>query len=247
MAVSREDQNTFFLIGAILIVCLIAIIAIFSGVWALLREPVERIGNEIGEFVRVTRIYDYNFAIPQVSAEAPVQEETSNNNSDGNYNFQTGNKSYEGAILSQDELIRKDRGEDIHSADLNIEIPKIAVNSKILQGNNSSELLKQGFWVAPISNTLGKGQILLFCERTYFGQNDPRSCWFINTLEQGDDIIIKVNDEEVKYKVLSSDIVEADNELIYQLNPNNDLIKIVTFTPRETGEKRLEIIAIRVQ
>ena len=244
MAVNKEDQNTFILIGVILIICLIAIVAILSGIWALVRDPVTRVGNEIGEFIRTNRVYDFNFTIP-TSAFLKVEEETKPLPlpvENKNQQFKT----FDNAILSNEELTRIDRGEKVEIPSLRILINKLNINSQIVQGNDSDTLLKEGFWVAPISNPLGKGQVLFFCHRTYFGVNDPRSCWFIDRLVQGDDIVIQVENEEAKYKVLSTTIVDANDELIYQLDSEKDLIKIVTFTPRETGEKRLEIIATRV-
>jgi LPXTG-site transpeptidase (sortase) family protein len=242
MALSREDQNVFIITGGILVVSLIALVAIFSAAWSLAKEPLEMIVSQVTEFVDSRRVYNYVFEVPLEAFNAPLFPDiqpTAPTVSEVSY------QSYPDAVLSQNEITQLENGE-ISMPELSILIPTIAVTSPILQGNNSDELLKQGFWLAPISNTLGEGEILLFCHRTYFGPNDPKSCWNIDQLKQGDTITIKYNNDLLQYRVIGNSIKEINDEMIYQLEPNKDLVKIVTFTPRETGAQRLEIVATRV-
>src|SRR6187551_2172910 len=71
MAVSRDDQNTFLMIGGVLIICLIALIAVVSSIWALIREPVNSVINTVSTFIRIQTL-DYNFTLPaQYTASAP--------------------------------------------------------------------------------------------------------------------------------------------------------------------------------
>lgn len=285
MTLSREDQNTFLMIAIILIISIIALIAVASGIWALIKEPVNSIITSLRETIQLNQVYDYNFEIPdealaqnQNNVQQDLNNQTSNANKKNNqgdtdtiaselevnYNFQipekknttnqtnTQNskpqtfKSYEAAILTTDELERIQNGEDIGMPDLRVQISKINVNSQILQGLNSDEVLKNGFWVAPISNTLGKGEVLLFCHRTYFGASDPRGCWFLDRLSTNDEIIIHFYNDTLKYRVTGVNVFNADDPSLYQLDENRDLIKIITFTPRDTGAQRLVVLAKRV-
>lgn len=243
MAVTKEDQNTFVVVGGILIVCVIALVAIFAAFWTLAKEPLGIFISQVSEFLESQRVYDYNFQIPQQAFvsptdEAPAEPEV---NSEGETDY----KSYPDAVLSQEELEQLENGE-ITMPDITITIAKVGIDSPVLQGNDSDALLKQGFWLAPISYTLGEGEVLLFCHRTYFEETDPRSCWNVDQLSQGDLIVVNVEGENLNYRVVGSSVREINDELIYDLDPNKDLIKIVTFTPRETGAQRLEIVAARV-
>jgi LPXTG-site transpeptidase (sortase) family protein len=248
MASKKEDQSTFLLVGVILLVCIVAIIALFSGIWSLLQHPINYISSQLEEVTKQFREYDYNFEIPDIALEG-------NNNSEVNrptvVEEEVGNKKefkkFDGSVLSMNELNLLENGDkSIESPNINILIEKINVNSPMYQGNNSDDLLKKGFWIAPISSNFGFGEVLIFCHRTYFPENSPKSCWNADTLKSEDRIQITINSEVLTYEIISSGIVDVDNEKIYQLS-NEDKIKIVTFTPRETGDKRLEIIAQRVE
>lgn len=242
MALSREDQNVFIITGGIVVVSLIAIIAIFAAAWSLAKEPLETLVSQVTEFVDSRRVYNYVFEVPLAAFNVPTfSDVTPTTNTEGEITYQ----SYPDAVLSQSELSQLESGQ-ITMPNISIAIPTIGVVSPVLQGNSSDELLKQGFWLAPISNTLGQGEILLFCHRTYFGQNDAKSCWNVDQLKQGDTITITYNNESLQYRVIGNSIKEINDEMIYQLEPNKDMVKIVTFTPRDTGAQRLEIVATRV-
>lgn len=69
----KEDRNTFLLIVGILVVCLIALFAIFRIIWKIVAEPLRTRVNEVTAFVSdVTSETDYNFEVMSV---AKAQEE----------------------------------------------------------------------------------------------------------------------------------------------------------------------------
>jgi LPXTG-site transpeptidase (sortase) family protein len=255
MATTKEDQNTFIIIGAILIVCVIALIAIASGIWALIREPVNQVFSEIGIYLRSRQVFDYNFLLPTtVTVESsPAQEDNMStdtqpvNDVDFNFNIPSnwlnanGLTFFSSAILTEEELLEGKVPER-----LNIIIPKISIDTNLFQGTNSEELLERGFWISPKSSDLGRGEVLIYCNRIYFGPDDTRGCWHIDSLENNDEIRLSLNGFELRYNVVGKQIYSADDLNIENINPQEDLIRIVSTHPIETGEQRIIILAKRV-
>lgn len=125
-----------------------------------------------------------------------------------------------------------------------IEIKKIDLYSEIFASENPQEVFRNGFWIAPISNEFGIGEVLLFCHRTAIPFEDTRSCYDINTLGNQDLITIKVNDIRLEYSIISSSIVKMNDEKLYELDENRDMLRIVSFIPEDTSE-RIIILAER--
>ncbi len=131
--------------------------------------------------------------------------------------------------------------------DLRIKIPRMKVNSPVLQGRDSTALLKQGFWVYPNSSELGKGEVVLLCHRRYFGRTDPRTCWYIDRMQQDDEIFMYFNGTELKYRVVGINIFDAEDPLIYAKSTDDDYIKISACTPLFSNKQRLVVLAKRVK
>ena len=86
MKFNREDQNTFLMILAILIVCIITFVVVFNGIWQLVREPLNFTMSNINYFFKSSvQTYDYNFQIPQGTVKA---EEVTTQNTNQSTNVQ---------------------------------------------------------------------------------------------------------------------------------------------------------------
>ncbi|MEP7103391.1 MAG: sortase [Candidatus Dojkabacteria bacterium] len=271
MALSRDDQNTFLMIGGVLIVCIIALIAVASSIWALIRDPVNAVINTVSSFVRIQTL-DYNFPLPVVTAQTtptstpspapnpvpnpPANNATSNTtpsniNKDIDYNFPVENIALSGledAIISDSKLLELSaKNVPVTQPNISIQILSIGVNSPVLQGLDSENLLKQGFWIVPSSRILGKAEIIFLCNRRYFGSDDPKSCWFLDKVILGNDVTLKYNNLVLKYKVVGVNRFPASDPLVYDANETEDLIRIVTTDPLYSNDQRLVILAERVK
>lgn len=172
---------------------------------------------------------DYNFAIPAI------------NTNNATINFE----SYPDAILTDAMLAGYGSGSDTPQVNLQIVIPKIGVNSPVMQGLGADDLLERGFWIYPGSYTLGKGEVVMLCHRRYFGPYDPRSCWFLDKVAKGDEIVMKYADVSLRYEIVGVNVFEANDPLIYSISDSDDYIKIVTCTPLYSNTHRLVVLAKR--
>ncbi|RMD76905.1 sortase [Candidatus Dojkabacteria bacterium] len=176
--------------------------------------------------------------------------------SDLNYNFvipeirkvEYDKKYFPDAILDDAKLLAlANPSKAINVSDISISIPKARISSPAYQGYNSEELLNKGFWISPTSHTLGKGEVVMLCHRRHFGPYDPRSCWYLDSVKKGDDVFVRVDGVELKYKVVGTNIFSAEDPLIYSISPNEDLIKIVTCHPLYSNAQRFVVLAKRVK
>ncbi|MEO6729148.1 MAG: sortase [Candidatus Dojkabacteria bacterium] len=265
MAVSRDDQNTFLMIGGVLIVCLIALIAVISSIWALVRDPINTVISTVSTFIRIQTL-DYNFAVPIAVAPTPVPQPNpipspinippiniilGSNEKDIDYNFPVDTSStsqFEDALFSDTNLEEMlGNGQTIQQKNLNIQIPSLNINSPIVQGLNSEDLLKEGFWVLPSERKLGKAEVVLLCSRRYFGPTDSKSCWFLDRIALENIITISYNSYSLNYKVVGINRFNGNDPLVYKASADEDLIRIVTTDPLDSNINRLVILAERVR
>lgn len=176
-------------------------------------------------------VYDYNFPVPEKPANAEIDQAL---------------LSYPDAIVTDAQLAGYGTGTDTPQINMQIIIPRINVNSPVWQGLGANDLLQKGFWVHPASSTLGKGEVIMLCHRRYFGPYDPRSCWFIDQMQKGDEIYLKYFDSSLRYEVVGVNVFEGDDPLIYSINTTEDYIKLVTCTPLYSNTNRIVVLAKRV-
>ncbi|MFS8130834.1 MAG: sortase [Candidatus Dojkabacteria bacterium] len=264
MAVSRDDQNTFLMIGGVLIICLIALIAVISSIWALIRQPVNAVLNSVSTFVRIQTL-DYNFALPTAVAVSPTPTPgttpiaiptinltlgySAEKDIDYNFPVATSISTLFGDALYTNTQLKdmSNKGEIVAQKDLSIQIPSINVNSPILQGLDSDTLLKQGFWVIPSERKIGESEVIMVCNRRFFGPSDPKSCWFLDKITKESTITLTYNSLVLTYKVVGINRFSADDPLIYKASDTEDLLRIVTTDPLESNANRLVVLAERVK
>jgi LPXTG-site transpeptidase (sortase) family protein len=252
MAISRDDQNTFIMIIGVMIICIIALCAVMNTIWMIIRQPVNNIINGITTAIHLQRL-DYNFDIPDVEGlPEPTQPgNNSGNNGNGNQNqtqpeFPAEIKSYSGALYTLDEINEITmRNSTVSQTDLSISISSIGVSADLFQGEPVEDYLKQGFWVSPTESELGDGEIVFFCNRRYFGSTDGRGCWNIDKLKISDEIVLQYENTLLEYKVIGTNVFQANDPLIYEINPDEDLLKIITTHPLEGNTERYVVLARR--
>lgn len=239
MAISREDQNTFIMIAGVMIVCLIALCAVFNTIWQIIRVPVTNFVDSVGTTIRLQSL-NYNFDIPETD-DIPTPTPTEPQ-------FPSDILSYPDALYTINEMNELSlSGQTPVQKNLKIAIPSINVSANLYQGEPSEEFLKEGFWVSPTESELGDGETVFFCNRRFFGPNDLRGCWNIDKINRTDRIVINFETVALEYQVVGINIFEADDPLIYQVNPDKDQIKIVTTHPLESNSQRFVVLAERVK
>lgn len=263
MKFNKEDQNTFLMILAILIVCIITFVVVFNGIWQLVREPLNFTMNNISYFFKSSvQTYDYNFQIPQGTVKAeevnnPITQEQTpaqNNNQNGNNEP----KPFELPNVSDEEISQLKRltdyilfdakklgyglGQETSQVRFTLEIPKLKVISPAISGTDSNNLLEKGFWITPDSKLGDNGEIVLLCYRRFFGAYDPKSCFFLDKFSQGDELNIKTSQTTIKYSVVGINVFNENDPLIYMASDNNYL-KIVAVEPIDGNNQRIVVLA----
>lgn len=264
MYFNRDDKNTLIIFAIIFTVALIAVIAILNLVWQVVGKSVGQFFNDFGYAVQASTL-DYNFAIParqnaQLNPQ-PIQAQPTPSvkpadNGDKvvnlNYNFPVPQSTQEipGEGLDDPVLedIKKIYYQNISMPEIsgiNIFIPKIGIESPVNGGKNFQSLLEKGFWIYPGSGGLGRGELVMLCQKSYFGANDPRSCWNINNLVIGDEIILRKDNHEFKYRITNIGTFSKTYQFLYlPISQDQDTIKIVT-SDKNNSDKRSVILGLR--
>ena len=246
-----DSRDTTVMIVIIFVVLLVALGAIFFTAYQIFRQtggffPKDETRSEI-PFVLiqppknaeptpyvVEDLGDFDFAIGEDSYYIKVNDETKYNYSFAisqigipeNYDVNIGEKD-EGFV---DEV--RDRQEEFDQVvfgDLaEVQVPRIGVKSPVLQGTNGDELLDHGWWLYPGSYTSESGEKILYCHRRYFGRFDPRTCWNMNQVIEGDEILLfNTQGQQFTYKVISTSVVYQDTTNLMRPS-TKDYVKIVT-------------------
>jgi len=123
-----------------------------------------------------------------------------------------------------------------------IRIPSLSINSPIIFGSNGDAALDQGFWFYPGSYNV-KGEKIFFCHRRYWGRNHPHSCWYLDKLAVGQNIVLDTKSgTSLNYQVLSVTQVPAGDSNYLKASPD-DYVKIITCAPLGYSTHRLIVIA----
>ncbi len=176
-------------------------------------------------------VYDYNFPVSEKPSYGQVDQSL---------------LSFPDAIVTDAQLAGYGTGSDTPQINMQIIIPRVNVNSPVWQGLGADDLLQKGFWIHPASKTLGEGEVVMLCHRRHFGPYDPRSCWYLDQMQKGDEIYLKYFDTSLKYEVVGINVFEGNDPLIYSINSSEDYIKIVTCTPLYSNTHRIVVLARRV-
>lgn len=141
--------------------------------------------------------------------------------------------------------------------DWEIKISKIDVSAPIIMnidGNNEIEYLRSlQRGVAHLKGTKipgQKGNVFIFGHSSYlfYDPGDYKTVFRkLDELEADDEIIIKSNLEEYKYKVVEKKVINPDEvEVTGEIFPGEETLTLMTCTPPGTTFKRLVVIAERI-
>jgi LPXTG-site transpeptidase (sortase) family protein len=124
-----------------------------------------------------------------------------------------------------------------------IRIPDIKVSAPVAEGFDGSTALNKGFWLYTPSFK-ENGEKIFLCHRRHWGANHPFSCWYLDRLKVGAQVLIDTTDgRTLTYQVMSSTQLPA-SELtnVVRLSQDN-VIKIITCAPLGSSTDRLVVIA----
>lgn len=265
MEFSKEDQNTFLMVAAILVVCIVTLIVIVGIVWGIIQEPLKNTIENAAQFFQVNdRAIDYNFKVPIAEAQPaqqivpepqPVSQEPVNSNqvvqnSAIKYDLPfrdakiLGINSQEISSNALVQEVKKSRhltGVDVTQVKFNVKVPSIGMNAPAMHGNDMEYILQNGFLIYPGSMILGDGSIILVCYRSQFPSNNPKSCWNLDKLQKDDEIVLDNFGSEIKYKIIGTNLLNFTGDFLYKIPQDKNYLQIIT----NDGDKRLVILASR--
>lgn len=269
VTIKREDQTTFILIFAVLVVCIIALISIINLIWGIIEPPISLIVSEFQIEAQRYKVVDYNFEIPKnlvipevtitttllvtptptivPTEKAKQPRENEIVNTIVNYNFLTPEKTLtftqDGVGLKDSILEEANKFYKVTDQDVSyrIKIPKIGVNS-LVESGEPERVLSRNFWFNSTASRFGEGEIVVFCYRTFFEFKNPNSCYFLDKIMKGDFIELMNRGQTKVFEVVGINIWDREIENIYQGSNDQNLLKIITANLPDK-EKRLVILA----
>ncbi|GEM_PF-2957076 len=124
-------------------------------------------------------------------------------------------------------------------------IPKMGVDSEILEGN-SEDILWKGIWRMPVGSTPNQGGNTIITAHRYLHRPpSPKTFYLIDKLEVGDIITVYWEGVKYEYKVTESKIVEP-NEISILHNTADDRLTLFSCTPLFTSKQRLVVTAKKI-
>lgn len=258
MAINRDDQNTFIMIFAILVICIIALVAIVNTFWQIIRSPVEQIASEIAMFF--PRAINYDFEIPTLENQitptpaptatptlTPTVSPTITPVEVIDYDFnvviipelnspiysELGNST----ILTLANQIHSLGLEEIEPAIA--QIPKLNQEIYISKSGSPQDSLTAGIF--GMQNSNGK---FLLCYRLALVNAEEKLCQYIDRLDINDRILITAGNITLTYRIIGRSVYNANLENIIE-NPSIEFIKIITSDLIDPG-KIFVILAQRI-
>lgn len=192
------------------------------------------------ETTSITEVINHNFKLPTVEKSNVRALTTDNDNSakesDKELSSGQGDKNLtqtEGITMTANTLV----------------IPKLNINTKVIEGIDGEEAIHEGAWLYP-SSYEDDGEKILLGHRRFWGADDPRSFWNLDHLQDGD--MIHYADAKGKvynYKVKAVSVRNAEDHAILKASKEN-MIKVISCSTADgsagSAEKRIVVIATQV-
>jgi len=128
-------------------------------------------------------------------------------------------------------------------------IPKLNINTKVIEGIDGEEAIHEGAWLYP-SSYEGNGEKILLGHRRFWGADDPRSFWNLDHLGDGD--LIHYADAKgvvYTYEVKAVSVRNAGDLAILKASKEN-MIKVISCSTADgsagSSEKRIVVIATQI-
>lgn len=250
-----ENQGVILTIFTVIAVCIIALIGVIYAIYTTLTGL--NLGTvEALEPDREVQVLDtqtnYNFAIPNVQEkkvtaevveqkkqEEPKKEETQqeqtsenkNNEPKPTYNFNFAIPKF--PEKAQEKTTATKTQKQKYPAMKSIQIPSIGYDSPVIISNDGDNAVDLGAWQYPSNHPL-KGESIFLCHRRYFKEFDPKSCWYLDRVQNGDDLFINFKDgSRAKYQIISITVKPGDDLNVYNLS-DDKVIKLISCS-KENG------------
>lgn len=121
-------------------------------------------------------------------------------------------------------------------------IPKIGVNSPIVEGLNDRALLR-GAWRYPSSSTPDKGgNTVITGHRFRFRPPNNTTFYLLDKISVNDEIVVIWENKEYRYKVKETKVVNPDQTEILN-NTDQAILTLYTCTPLFTTKQRLVVVS----
>lgn len=268
----REDREVILIAGIIIIISSISLIAVLYFFWQLVGPPLGKLIDTVQYGLTVNQS-NYNFAYPGLSQTTAIRSEykgSKPNNYSRNmrrlkqvlaflerpdYSFDYPDSEN---TLSSPRVRLSGRTDELFSPSIRQEFNnrsttyesglKVVIGDRItgdlIAGYDYAEIMKRGFWIVPGSLPVSEGGVIITCYRRYLLPLYPQSCWDIDLIKVGDEIIIyKGEDIRQKYVVSNIENANTTNSSIYSANTGNTL-KIITSDPIGSQTQLIVITAI---
>lgn len=259
MYINRDDKSIFLMILAILIISLIAFASVIGIVWNIISPGVNQVVSLFSTTVKNSNIdYNFyvpskSEALITVTGTDPIVVEVDTNNSsegsfnqvipdpvvitDKDYNFATPEFDFtkvEG-IQNYYEIVRDDAKsldnifQPKFGESAKIQIPKIKLDSPIIEEGEGERAMMSGFWVYQNldDKQFPDSSIILTAYRRYFDSTDPRSLYYINYLTINDKITIFSDNNEYIYRITGYNEFGSEFD-VYSETMDSSTLKIVT-------------------
>ncbi len=273
---NKQDRNTAFTIGVVLLICVIALVAVGSSLWSAISPGVESGLNVLGVFVSRSTA-TYNFDVPGQGIEIvdnTVDTDTDTSNSEVQVDSEVieeepvalqatidqnffvdpfvNKKEYDPShFYKQDKIIIDilDAGyfaTEYNELDLKIKIDKLGVDSRIYSDLPARFALQNGFVIHPSSKKLTEGEVIFNCYRAYQLPTSNASCYYIDSLSRGDEIRLINNGSEINYEVKGVTSISVESRNIYAAEGGAEYLRIVAVDLREPFQHRIVVLAKRI-
>lgn len=123
-------------------------------------------------------------------------------------------------------------------------IPAIGVDTEIFEGTNESTLNK-GPWHRPGTGTPDQGNMVISAHR-YLYTSGPKTFFYLDKINEGDDIVVFWQGKEFDYKVSKSFVV-APTQISVEAPTKERMLTLYTCTPLWTATNRLVVQATPVE
>lgn len=159
-------------------------------------------------------------------------------------------KPVEGIVIKDQEKKSQDTGvQGVSIAPNSLVIPKLNVNTKVIEGIDGEAAIHEGAWLYP-SSYEDDGEKIFLGHRRFWGADDPRSFWNLDHLKDGDLIYYAdTKGTTYTYKVRAVSVRNAGDLAILNASKEN-MIKVISCSTADgsagSAEKRIVVIATQI-
>lgn len=185
-----------------------------------------------------TELINYNFKLPATDS-SNVRALTTDQSTE------KGNQESEATVENK----KPTQSQDLEISANSLVIPKLNINTKVIEGIDGEAAIHEGAWLYP-SSYEDDGEKILLGHRRFWGADDPRSFWNLDHLKAGD--MIHYADAKgtiYSYEVKAVSVRNAGDHAILKASKEN-MIKVISCSTADgsagSSEKRIVVIATQI-